>query len=211
VTPGRLLLVGFVLFLSSAVSFVCMWAGADLGCQRCDCRYRLLEGPLDCRWPAWWGLASLVLFVLSIGTVVWAAAVGWRRSRAEAAPAPSTAVRFFGVAWPALALLFAMPVLAAGMLMPSTNRLLLTAPALVGAVAAPGYLYALLGWRSIPQLPTPGQRLWVRASFAAAFVASGAGAWMGMAVVLPGVASFLSAINVAMAWWRLEARARPAT
>lgn len=210
VTPGRLLLVGFVLFLGSAFAFVGMWAGADLGCQRCDCRYRLLEGPLDCRWPAWWGVASLILFALSIGGVVWAALVAWRTNRAGAAPAPATSVRFFGVAWPGLAILFASPFIAVALLIPTTDRYLLSAPVVVGALAAPGYLYALLGWRSIPRLPTRGQRLWIRASFAAAFVASCAGAVMSLALVLPSVACFLTAIYAVMAWWRLEsARASP--
>jgi hypothetical protein len=62
----------------------------------------------------------------------------------------------------------------------------------------------LLGWRSIPRLPTLGQRLWVRASFAAAFVASCAGAVMSLALILPSVACFLAAIYAVMGWWRLE-------
>ena len=77
-TPVRLLVIGFLLFLGSAWSFLCMWAGADLGCQRCDCKYRLLEGPMDCRWPAWWGLAFEVLFVLSLVAAGWAAAKWWK-------------------------------------------------------------------------------------------------------------------------------------
>jgi hypothetical protein len=203
-TPGRLLLVGFVLFLGSAFAFVGMWGGADLGCQRCDCRYRLLEGPLDCRWPAWWGLASQVLFALSIGAVVWAALVARRTNRAGAAPAPTTSVRFFGVAWPGLAILFASPFIAGALVMPTTDRYVLSAPVVVGALAAPGYLYALLGWRSIPRLPTLGQRLWVRASFVAAFVASCAGAVMSLALILPSIACFLTAAYAVIGWWRLE-------
>ncbi len=76
-TPRRLLIVSLVLLLASAWSFLSMWAGADLGCMDCDCRFRLWEGPAYCRWPAWWGLAWEVLFVLSAGC----ASLAWVKVR----------------------------------------------------------------------------------------------------------------------------------
>lgn len=78
-----------VLFAGSGVSFLFTWAGADLGCVRCDCRFRLLEGPWECRWPAVYSVVADTLFLMGVGAVVWTMTSGWcarrrhRSARAE--------------------------------------------------------------------------------------------------------------------------------
>ena len=68
--PKRLALVGTLLLVASGVALVSMWAGADLGCVRCDCRFELFTGPLECRWPAWWSVLTGVLFIAGAAALI---------------------------------------------------------------------------------------------------------------------------------------------
>jgi hypothetical protein len=115
-------------------------------------------------------------------------------------------LRVLGVTWPVVAVLMASPITvgAVGRL-PASDGVLLVAPTLLAAVAAPGYLRAVLGWVAIPSLPR-WRRLWVRASFVLGLVAAGIGAVIGLAFILPSVAAALTATTLVAIWRRLEAR-----
>ncbi len=121
------------------------------------------------------------------------------------APSQPGSLRAAGVILPVLALLVASPITvgAAGRL-PEADGILLVAPTLLGVLAAPGYLRAVVGWVAIPTLPL-SSRLWVRASFLLGLCAAGIGAVIGLAFIIPSIAAILSATTVIGIWRRLEA------
>jgi hypothetical protein len=123
---------------------------------------------------------------------------------ATKAPSESGTVKALGLVCPVLAVALAAPFIVGAVTSP--DDLFLVAPALIGGPAAPGYVWALLGWRSVPSLPR-GSRWWVRGSFAAVLGASLVGAVFSFVLILPSIASLLTAINGVVAWRRLEARA----
>jgi hypothetical protein len=124
------------------------------------------------------------------------------------APAESGTLKAIGLVCPILAVTMAAPFTFGAL--GSLDELFLVAPTLVGLLAAPGYLWALLGWRSIPRL-TPVRRWWARLSFAAVLAASLVGAVFSLALILPSVACLLILFNGLVAWRRLEARPRAVT
>ena len=110
-----------------------------------------------------------------------------------------------GVVCPVLTVLAVTPITLGALAGPPDDRSLLVAPTALALVAAPGYLRAVLGWVSIPQLSLTG-RLWVRLSFAMGLIAAGIGAVIGLAFILPSLAALITAVTIVVIWRRLEAR-----
>ena len=114
-----------------------------------------------------------------------------------------------GILLPGLAVLTAGPFIVGALrfLFDSfdSTMLLIAAPVLVGLLAAPGYLYALLRWPHLGDLGPP-RRWWIRVSLGATLLASLAGAIFSAVLILPAVASLATAINLLVVWWRLERR-----
>jgi hypothetical protein len=119
------------------------------------------------------------------------------------APSPSRTLQVLGVLCPVAATAIAGPFTMGALEAPGQEYYFLVAPTAAGVVAAPGYLYALLWWRSIPSLAA-GLRWWVRLSFLVVILAAMAGAVFGLVLILPSIACMLTVLNALVAWRRME-------
>lgn len=102
-----------------------------------------------------------------------------------------------------VAVLIAGPFTMGALEAPGQEDYFLVAPTAAGVIAAPGYLYALLWWRSIPSLAA-GLRWWVRLSFLVVILAAMAGAVFSLVLILPSIACMLTVLNALIAWRRME-------
>jgi len=119
------------------------------------------------------------------------------------APSPSRTLQVLGVLCPVVAVVIAGPFTMGALEAPGQDGFFLVAPTAAGVVAAPGYLYALLWWHSIPSLAA-GLRWWVRLSFLVVILAAMAGAVFSLVLILPSIACLLTVLNALVAWRRME-------